>query len=543
MATWSTSTWQNYGSDVNTSYGWDTLIYYADAYNWIGTEWHGSAYRYRASRILFTTPSGEAVQRVSFKSSELAYRPMWSGSSDNSNNHPSISWQITSAADKTCLTNTSGAHGTISIVEADPWGSGRKGYFQSSEVILPFALQPNTQYALWLFPTGGVKNTYNGYNFADPDSGIPTITFTGAAATYSVTQYHFYEHVTNGWTSFNTTVDYVTHGNSFAPYNVSAPTGYSAGNNYGYYNASYVSIGSGTVGQNSFTVTQNIIVHVHYYPNSYSYNFNVLLPDGSEPYTTGAAGTVECSINGGSYSRIYNEAASSYPYGSTFNFRNFTPGTGMYLSSVSGVSGSGPWSATMGTGGLNINFYTAYNTYTNYIYHWKYVGTGGDNGDGTFKHMGTTSFTGTCASAVTIPTSHIQSYTGHHNDGIAGSYWGTSSWSDKTIGSTFTQPAGSVNIEYYYFPDTYTVSYNANGGSGAPSSQTKTYGKNLTLSSTKPTKASTVTYPTGTITISYAANGGSSTPSASTGTYTNQKTVPYSFSHWNTKSNNSGTTY
>lgn len=34
----------------------------------------------------------------------------------------------------------------------------------------------------------------------------------------------------------------------------------------------------------------------------------------------------------------------------------------------------------------------------------------------------------------------------------------------------------------------YTVAYNANGGSGAPSSQTKWYGKSLTLSSTKPTR-------------------------------------------------------
>ena len=34
----------------------------------------------------------------------------------------------------------------------------------------------------------------------------------------------------------------------------------------------------------------------------------------------------------------------------------------------------------------------------------------------------------------------------------------------------------------------YTVSYNANGGTGAPASQTKTYGTALTLSSTKPTR-------------------------------------------------------
>ena len=36
---------------------------------------------------------------------------------------------------------------------------------------------------------------------------------------------------------------------------------------------------------------------------------------------------------------------------------------------------------------------------------------------------------------------------------------------------------------------TYTVSYNANGGTGAPASQTKTYGVDLTLSSTVPTRA------------------------------------------------------
>ena len=35
----------------------------------------------------------------------------------------------------------------------------------------------------------------------------------------------------------------------------------------------------------------------------------------------------------------------------------------------------------------------------------------------------------------------------------------------------------------------YTVSYNANGGSGAPSSQTKWYGTTLTLSNTKPTRS------------------------------------------------------
>lgn len=54
---------------------------------------------------------------------------------------------------------------------------------------------------------------------------------------------------------------------------------------------------------------------------------------------------------------------------------------------------------------------------------------------------------------------------------------------------------------------TYTVSYNANGGSGAPSNQTKTYGTSLTLSSTKPTRTG------------------------------------YTFNSWNTKADGSGTKY
>lgn len=92
-------------------------------------------------------------------------------------------------------------------------------------------------------------------------------------------------------------------------------------------------------------------------------------------------------------------------------------------------------------------------SYTNTIVHWKYVGTGGDNGDGTFKRMGSTTFTGTQGSTVTIPTSHIQSYSGYTNTGNVGSNWGTSTWSTKKIGATFIQPAANVSMEYYYYPD------------------------------------------------------------------------------------------
>ena len=98
-----------------------------------------------------------------------------------------------------------------------------------------------------------------------------------------------------------------------------------------------------------------------------SFNLNILNPDGSEPYQTGEAGTVEQSINGGSYTRVYNEGANSYPLGTTFNYRNFTPGAHRELSSVTGISPSnttGPWSLTLSSSGASVNFETAWKNYT-----------------------------------------------------------------------------------------------------------------------------------------------------------------------------------
>lgn len=54
-------------------------------------------------------------------------------------------------------------------------------------------------------------------------------------------------------------------------------------------------------------------------------------------------------------------------------------------------------------------------------------------------------------------------------------------------GAKYTANA-AVTLYAVWKANTYTVSYNANGGSGAPASQTKTYGVALTLSSTKPTR-------------------------------------------------------
>lgn len=66
---------------------------------------------------------------------------------------------------------------------------------------------------------------------------------------------------------------------------------------------------------------------------------------------------------------------------------------------------------------------------------------------------------------------------------------------------------GTLTATAVWTANTYTVSFNANGGSGAPSSQTKTYGVTLTLTTAKPTRTG------------------------------------YTFVEWNTKADGTGTNY
>lgn len=82
---------------------------------------------------------------------------------------------------------------------------------------------------------------------------------------------------------------------------------------------------------------------------------------------------------------------------------------------------------------------------------------------------------------------------------------------------------------------TYTVAYNANGHGTAPSSQTKTYGTNLTLQSF----IANVNGTESTVTITGNANGGSWS-----GSNGSAKWRPvYSQTYWNTNSSGTGTNY
>lgn len=64
--------------------------------------------------------------------------------------------------------------------------------------------------------------------------------------------------------------------------------------------------------------------------------------------------------------------------------------------------------------------------------------------------------------------------------------WYTAASGGSKYGTTYTSNA-SATLYAHWTAITYTVSYNANGGTGAPSNQSKTYGVDLTLSTTTPT--------------------------------------------------------
>ena len=150
-----------------------------------------------------------------------------------------------------------------------------------------------------------------------------------------------------------------------------------------------------------------------------------------------------------------------------------------------------------------------------------------------------------------------------------------------TWGSTYKGTAtasGSISIDK---KTSYTISYNANGGTGAPSSQTKWHGTAITLSSVKPTRTGytfqgwglsstgSVKYAAGatyaenasdtlyaiwkakTYTVSYNANGGSGAPTSQTKTHgqtlklstVKPTRVNYTFMGWATSANATTATY
>ena len=173
----------------------------------------------------------------------------------------------------------------------------------------------------------------------------------------------------------------------------------------------------------------------------------------------------------------------------------------------------------------------------------------------------------------------LKTYTHTYNRGTSSS---TKTCASKLTGVEYAPGTMTVS-KSYTIPAlaSYKITFNANGGSGAPGQQTKYYGKTLKLSSTKPTRtgytfqgwgtsaSGSVVYAPGgnytanasdtlyaiwkaiTYTVSYNANGGSGAPGAQTKTYgvtlTLSSTKPtrsgYNFLGWGTSSGSTTVAY
>lgn len=101
-----------------------------------------------------------------------------------------------------------------------------------------------------------------------------------------------------------------------------------------------------------------------------------------------------------------------------------------------------------------------------------------------YKINGSNTYASTTNSSITVSVNEGSTYY-YYGIASAGYAMNSCSLSNPCSG---TMGASAVTKTLTASRKTYTISYNANGGTGAPSSQTKTYGITLTLSNTKPVK-------------------------------------------------------
>lgn len=101
------------------------------------------------------------------------------------------------------------------------------------------------------------------------------------------------------------------------------------------------------------------------------------------------------------------------------------------------------------------------------VYVYSGTGIAGVSGGGTYVYGATATIRATCST------------------GYDFNYWSNNGGSSSAF---VVRVTSDLSYTAYGKPQTHTISYNANGGSGAPGNQIKTYGYVLTLSSQKPTR-------------------------------------------------------
>lgn len=219
-----------------------------------------------------------------------------------------------------------------------------------------------------------------------------------------------------------------------------------------------------------------------------------------------------------------NYKTSTVNYGTSITI-NVSLSTGYHWNKWSGSFSTTSQSYTFTvTSNIDVTANGAANTYT--------VNYNANGGSGT-----------TASSSHTYDSAKALTANGFSRTGYTFQGWSTSSSAtsatysnQQSVKNLTATHGGTVTLYAVWKIISYTVSYDANGGTGAPSAQTKNYGTNITLSSTKPTRAQTTANG---YTLTFDGNTG--TASKTTATATN--TTTYTFTGWNTAKDGSGTSY
>lgn len=163
--------------------------------------------------------------------------------------------------------------------------------------------------------------------------------------------------------------------------------------------------------------------------------------------------------------KVYSQAVMNYTVNSSESSYSFASSNALYMSSQPGWSSGSP--------AYKINFIIEFlvnNQRSSISYgslDWNSISSGTTPSSVSYPSLiKNQSITRTHEAQTVVFSYRIQT----------GSYVNTNTWSTATY--TMTVPAKS----------SYSVTYNANGGTGAPSQQTKWYGEALTLSTVKPTR-------------------------------------------------------
>lgn len=253
------------------------------------------------------------------------------------------------------------------------------------------------------------------------------------------------------------------------------------------------------------------------------------------------------AIDASKYSTITLQYSSrSNDYITDFRFGVYDNMTPSSASGKIAINGS-QWNSDGGSASLDISDLTG----TKYVGFWFY---GNESGStyGVTERVYITSLTATergytltynanggsgAPNSVSNITSATISSTVPTRDGYDFLGWSTSSSATSAsyvAGNTMS--LSSNTTLYAVWQKFYTVTYDANGGSDAPSPDTKIDGQTIIVGYTLPTPPANTSI---TYTVTLDATGGTCDPDKVTVT----NVVTYEFVDWNTKSDGSGTSY